>query len=102
MSEDRIQPFRQPLVTSIGILPGFTLNVASNWVSRAFASNRFSEYVLAAGLFIHIRLYLIVLYRILNIDYPRDRYEFYYRRTLALFITGITIDFFIYCDHHNR
>jgi hypothetical protein len=93
MEEDQLKPFRQPLITATGILLGFTLNVAANWVSKAFTTNRLSEYLIAFGIFIHIPLYIIVLYRILNISYPRDKQQAYYKRTLFLFILGISIDF---------
>jgi len=93
MHDDILQPFRQPLVTSIGILLGFTLTVAANWVRKAFTSDRFAEYILALGPFLHIPLYLIVLYRNLNINYPRDKYVSFYKKTLVLFISGVTIDF---------
>jgi hypothetical protein len=93
MADDKIQFFRQPLVTSTGILLGFTLNVAAGWVSTAFTNERLSNYIIALGIIIHIPLYIIVLYRILNMNYPKDKQEAYYKKTLILFITGISIDF---------
>jgi hypothetical protein len=35
----------------------------------------------------------MVLYRILNINYPRERAEKYYHKTLLFYIVGISIPF---------
>lgn len=91
--EDKIQHYRQPMVTVIGIFLGFLLNAAYNWVGHAFVSKRSKETVMAIGLCLCISLLLIVLYRILNMNYPKDQAEKYYRLTLHLFITGISAAF---------
>jgi hypothetical protein len=36
---------------------------------------------------------ILVLFRILNMDYPRDRAQSYYRLTLMLFIAGLCLAF---------
>lgn len=91
--EDKIQHYRQPMVTVIGIFLGFLLNGAYNWVGHAFVSTRSKETVMAVGLCLCISLLLIVLYRILNMNYPRDKAEQYYSLTLFLFIIGISFAF---------
>ena len=91
--EDKIQFYRAPLVTVTGILLGFVLNFSSNWVTRAFSTDNFREVIIGIGLFVCITLLLIVLYRILNMSYPKDKAEAYYQKTLLLFITGIGIVF---------
>jgi len=92
--EDKIQFYRAPLVTVTGILLGFVLNFSSNWVTKAFSTDSFREVIIGTGLSICICLLLIVLYRILNMNYPKDKAEVYYKKTLILFISGIGIVFF--------
>ena len=77
------------MATVTGIFLGFTLNFASHWVSTAFANDRLKEFVIGVGLFICTTLLLFVLYRILNMNYPKDKAESYYRNTLILFVTGV-------------
>lgn len=81
------------MVTVLGIFLGFLLNGAYGWVGHAFATRRFKETVMAAGLCVCTSLLLVVLFRILNMNYPKDRAEKYYRLTLYLFITGISTAF---------
>src|SRR4051812_28749961 len=95
MEDDKLRNVRQPLVTATGILLGFTLNIAVNWVPKAFASPRYLEYLLAVSLCIHIPISIIVLFRILNLNYSRDKADAYYRKTLILFITGISLYFLL-------
>jgi hypothetical protein len=90
---DKIQPYRQPMVTATGIYLGFVLNFSSSWVVKAFTGNRGSEIIIALGLVCSIALLLIVLFRILNMNYPKERAESYYKKTLICFITGIAISF---------
>jgi hypothetical protein len=77
MEDDKLKNVRQPIVTATGILPGFTLNIAANWVPKAFASPRCLEYLVAISLCIHIPISIIVLYRILNLNYPKDKADSY-------------------------
>lgn len=91
--QDEFQPFRQPLVTATGILLAFLLNVAGGWVGKAFSTNRLAEYFVAISICVPIPLYVVVLYRILRMDYPRESLKIYYRRTLFLFLTAIVISY---------
>ena len=93
MMKDPLKSIRQPLVTATGILLGFLLNVSGAWVSKAFSSDRLAEYFVAASVTIPIPLYAIVLFRILRLDYPAEKYEAYYKKTLVLFVSGVTISF---------
>jgi hypothetical protein len=90
---DKIQAYRQPLVTSTGILLGFILNFASSWATNAFTRHRFREVVVAIAITTCIIILLIVLYRILNIHYPKEQADKYYKTTLVLFIIGVAIPF---------
>jgi hypothetical protein len=95
MENDQLKNVRQPIVTATGIILGFTLNIASTWLPRAFASGRVTEYLIALSLCIHIPLSIIVLFRILNLNYPKDKAEHYYTRTLNIFITSLSLYFFL-------
>ena len=91
--DDKIQHYRQPMVTATGIVLGFVLNFASQWANNAFTSYRFKEFVIGTSLCICVPILLAVLYRTLNMHYPREKAASYYQITLALFITGIGIPF---------
>jgi len=88
--EDKLQPFRQPLITATGIILGFALNVAASWLPNAFKSKSVVELFMAIGTLVHIPIYTIVMFRMLRRSYPKEKAESYYRKTLALFICGIT------------
>jgi uncharacterized membrane protein len=91
--DDKIQAYRQSMVYATGILLGFSLNTAAGWVGRAFSTDRFAEFIISISICIHIPLYIVVLFRALNMNYPKEKAESYYRKTLFLFITGIIISF---------
>ena len=82
-------------ITVTGIILGFALNVAANWVPKSFASNHFAEILLAIGTVVHIPLYIIVIYRILNMSYNKEYAESYYKTTLLLFLIGLCIFYVI-------
>ena len=88
--EDKLHPFRQPLITATGIILGFALNVAAAWLPNAFKSKSIVELFMALGTLVHIPIYTIVMFRMLRKDYPRKKAESYYRKTLVLFVSGIT------------
>ena len=90
---DNIQPYRQPMVTATGIVLGFLLNIAGSWAAKAFATDRFAETITALFMCAQIPIFIWVLYRILNMNYPRDKPEAYYRKTLRLFILGLVVAF---------
>ena len=80
---DKIQPYRQPLVTATGIIMGFLLSIAGSWAGKAFATYRFSEVVTALFICGQIPLFIIVLYRILNMNYPEEKAMAYYNKTIS-------------------
>jgi hypothetical protein len=90
---DKLQGYRQPLVTATGILLGFILNYASSWAKDASKKPILNEVIVAISLILCITLLVTVLYRILNIHYPKERAETYYHKTLLMFIIGISIPF---------
>lgn len=87
--QDKMQIYRQPFITSTGIILGFALNSIAGWSSHAFQSSRLSEIFMAIGTTISIPLFIIVLYRTLKMDYPQEKAESYYRTTLHLFLSAL-------------
>ncbi len=91
--EDKIQAFRQPMVTATGIILGFILNFASSFVKTDTQMSDSFGYLIWICILVGIGCLIIVLSRILRMDYPRDRSENYYNRTLRYFIFGVSIAF---------
>ena len=90
---ENIQNYRQPMVTATGIFLGFMLSFAAGWVGTAFTKHMFRDYIVAISVILSITLLLVVLYRMLNMNYPPDRVNVYYQQTLRLFLTAVSIPF---------
>ena len=91
--EDKIQHYREPLVTATGILLGFILNFASSFVKTQSNTSDLLAYIIGISILIGVICLITVLYRILKINYPKQNATLYYQRTLNLFIFGISISF---------
>lgn len=92
-TEEPIQNYRQPMVTAIGIILGFVLGFIGKWATEPVDKTVLSDYIVAVGLIFSIILLLIALYRILNNNYPSQKIGEYYKKTLMLFILGISVAF---------
>src|ERR1044072_4091697 len=92
-TSDRISQYRQPMVTATGIFLGFMLNFASVWVKDAFTKYVFRDVVIALGMLVCLFTLLLVLFRMLRMNYPTHPDEFY-RKTLRLFLVGVSVPFF--------
>lgn len=91
--EDKIQSYRQPLVTATGIILGFILNFASTWVKSESLLSDTLAYGVAFSILLGTICLLTALYRILDMSYPKEEGEAYYGKTLRLFITGLGFSF---------
>lgn len=91
--EDKLQPYRQPMVTATGIILGFILNFASSWVKSDSLLSDTMAYIVGFCVLLGIICFILVLSRILSLSYPKDQFESYYTRTLRLFIAGICLAF---------
>jgi len=91
--EDKIQAFRQPLVTATGIILGFILNFASTFVKTESTLNEIIAYSIGISLLVGIICLIIVLSRALNMRYPKENGEKYYQKTLNYFLFGVSISF---------
>lgn len=91
--EDKIQAFRQPLVTATGIILGFILNFAATFVKADNAHSDTLAYMIGISVLIGIICLIVVLGRILKMSYPRNIGEKYYDRTLHIFLFGVSASF---------
>ena len=91
---DKIQQYRQPMVTATGIFLGFMLDFANGWLPTAFETFRFRDIVIGISTLTSIALLIIVLFRVLRINYRVETVERYYKKTLRFFIIAISIPFF--------
>ncbi len=89
---DKIQPYRQPMVTAAGIFLGFMLNFTSQWIRYTLSLKNLKDVFVAISIIASLSLLLITLFRILRMYYPSNP-DKYYRRTLLLFLVGISIPF---------
>ena len=90
---DRIDQYRQPMVTATGIFLGFMLNFSTAWIKDAFTKYMFRDMVVSIGTIVCLFSLLLVLFRMLRMNYPVEPEKFY-RRTLRLFLIGISVPFF--------
>ncbi|MFN8167880.1 MAG: hypothetical protein U0S36_03755 [Candidatus Nanopelagicales bacterium] len=88
--DDRIQGYRQPMVTATGIILGFVLNVASSWVRTESALPELLALAVFALFLAGITCLVVVLGRVLRMGVPPEAAEAYYGRTLALFLVGVS------------
>lgn len=92
--EDKIQTFRQPMVTATGIILGFVLNFVASWVKTDSPVGDGLAYLIGLCVVAGAASLILVLFRILNMDYPREKAQQYYHTTLVVFILGISLAFF--------
>ena len=89
---DKVQPYRQPMVTASGIFLGFMLEFTSEWTRQTFSIQKLRDVVFAIAIIASLALLLLTLFRILKMSYP-DNPEKFYRKTLLFFLIGISIPF---------
>lgn len=95
--ENDITGFRQPMVTSIGIILGFLLTFLANWAiaddtDRALQTS--ADWVVASTLLISIALMVSVLARLLDNRIKPGSAGARYQLTFRLYIGAITLGLF--------
>ena len=80
------------MVTAIGIFLGFMLNFASGWSREAHPTQRIRDVIVAISFTAALGLLLIALFRVLRMYQAPDPEKFY-RKTLFLFLLGISVPF---------
>jgi heme/copper-type cytochrome/quinol oxidase subunit 4 len=91
--EDKIQAFRQPMVTATGIMLGFILNFAALWVKADSHLSDALAYLVGLCIVAGVICLVVVLSRVLRFNYPKDEAEQYYNTTLKLFLIGVSVAF---------
>jgi polyferredoxin len=88
-----IKDYRQPMVTSIGVILGFLMGFLGQWVTEpTFKLASASDYMVFVGSLAGVVLLLVALYRMLSPALPTDVAQ-YYGRTLQLYMGGIVVAF---------
>ena len=88
-----LKDYRQPLVTSLGVILGFLVGFLAQWVSEEhFALASRSDWLVFIGCIAGAAILLRVLFRMLSPPGSAAPLLFY-RRTLRLYISGIAIAF---------
>ncbi len=94
--ESEIAGYRQPMVTSVGIVLGFLLAFLANWASQADGSSpalySASDFIIALALFGSAVLFTIVLFRMLNNRIHADAAT-RYQTTFRIYICGFLLAF---------
>lgn len=91
--EGELKDYRQPMVTSLGILLGFLLSFLAGWAADGSTSiEDTADYVILATIAIAVTILLVVLFRILSATVKADAGS-YYRWTLRLYVVGVTFAF---------
>jgi uncharacterized membrane protein len=99
MSETRIKDlsaYRQPMVTSLGIIMGFILNFLAGWATRDNATSEITgkaDWIVAATLMVALALMVFVLYRLLDYRHQEEALERVYGNTLRLYMASIILAF---------
>lgn len=91
-----IKDFRQPMITSLGIMMGFILNFLAGWAvegtSEHPAIQSMSDWVIVLTLLLSLIFMLVVVYRLLSNKYYDDAQVRYFT-TLKLYMFSICVAF---------
>ena len=96
-----IKDYRQPMVTSLGLILGFLLNFLASWsadndVEAAIQTT--SDWIIVSTLLVSLLGMLWVLYRLLNNrlttkDTSSEEAAHYYQTTFKLYISSVSLAF---------
>ena len=99
MSELRVRDlaaYRQPMVTSLGIIMGFLLNFLAGWATKddqVSEMKNSADWIVAVTLLPALVMMVVVLYRILDIRHNAETLEQVYVTTLRLYLLAIALAF---------
>lgn len=91
-----ITAFRQPMVTSLGILMGFLLNFLASWAigdDSKPSIQTTADWIVILVLFSGLILMIYVLFRLLNNHYDQRKAGEYYQLTFRFYIVSIVLAF---------
>lgn len=90
IATDRLQSYRQPMVTSTGIILGFVLNFAASFVKSDSATPDWVAYAVFGLIIVGVSSLLVTLSRILVFGVTADQSVEWYQRTRQWFMIGVT------------
>ena len=91
-----IKDFRQPMVTSVGIILGFLMNFLAQWAIADDdnpAIQTIADGVVAATLLVGIALMIYVLFMLLTNRYDTTQSGAYYQRIFRWYMVAIITSF---------
>ena len=90
-----LKDYRQPAVTSLGIILGFLLSYLGNWANSSSGALLVDKSDIAVFSFIVVAvgILVVVLYRMLNPLIPGADPLRYYQKTLRLYVVGLILAF---------
>ena len=89
-----LKDYRQPMVTSLGVMLGFLVGFLGQWVTEdAFALKSVGDYVVFSGCFVGVLLLLVALFRTLTPMLKSTNALRYYKSTLFIYMTGVLFAF---------
>ena len=94
--EADVAPYRQPMVTSIGIIMGFMLNFLANWAvtdDDQSALQTPADWTVAGSIMASLILFAVVLYRLLDNRLPKQGQATRYAVTFRLYMAALSIAF---------
>jgi hypothetical protein len=89
-----ITPYRQPMITSLGILMGFLLNFIAGWATTdddTPALVSLADYVVAISMLVALALMTVVLARLLSPQTQPEAARAHYRTTFRLYLTALAL-----------
>jgi hypothetical protein len=85
-----LKEFRQPVVTSLGVILGFLVGFLGQWVTEDnFALRSASDGLVLVGCSVGVLLLFAALFRMLNPAVPPEAALAHYRVTLKLYVAGL-------------
>lgn len=88
--------YRQPMITSLGIIMGFLLNFLAGWATKEDQVSEIqnkADWIVALTMGPALVLMVLVLYRMLDMRHPMERIEAIYMNTLRLYMAAIVLAF---------
>ncbi|QDL56535.1 hypothetical protein [Rhodoferax aquaticus] len=85
-----LKDYRQPVVTSLGVILGFIVGFLGQWVTEPdFALRTWSDWVVFVGCFVGSLLLFAALFRMLQPSVPQEDALAHYRVTLKMYMVGL-------------
>jgi hypothetical protein len=85
-----LKDYRQPMVTSLGVMLGFLIGFLGQWVTEdSFELKNISDSVAFFGCFFGVLLLLVSLFRMLTPMTDNTKASRFYKSTLWMYIAGV-------------